>query len=155
MLYTVTMISKKTGIPRSTISRWALDGFLTPVHRAGRQKRMLFPDRVFRQIEAHRARAEKRDRPISNSTLCWSCINTYGKKCSWAYLKKPVCGWQAKEVHLKAYDEPTYLVLKCPLYEKEQFYTDRHGIRRRVNTVPEMQSRNGIDILDFFKKSIF
>lgn len=54
-------------------------------------------------------------------SLCWSCQKAYGG-CPWSAKKAPVKGWRAKKMFDLGYGRPSYVVLECPLYEKEKFW---------------------------------
>lgn len=59
----------------------------------------------------------RRENPASEETLCWTCRNTNGNKCSWFSREmKPVDGWKAKENPTA--DGMSYFVISCPRYEK-------------------------------------
>lgn len=54
-------------------------------------------------------------------TICWKCKNSYYGKCSWHTDFTPVKDWVAEPTKIKNYKEyiNSYLVLKCPNFEKE------------------------------------
>lgn len=65
------------------------------------------------------------------ASICWDCIhsvpNTEGTHgCSWSRSFEPVKGWKAKSKtnisakSLKLRHHKTYIVLKCPQFEKDE-----------------------------------
>lgn len=67
-------------------------------------------------------------------TLCWSCKNACGG-CSWSKSFAPVEGWTARPTKVvkwgrwktksgksvrRAYEEQSYHVEACPLYQREK-----------------------------------
>lgn len=85
-------------------------------------------------------------------TLCWTCAKACGK-CSWSKKFKKVKGWTAKKTIIKgdpAGLDPeikSYLVLKCPLYEKEHF-KEQHIVKVSNKVVTEWL---GINTRTYFR----
>ena len=60
----------------------------------------------------------RRENMSGNETICWTCKNTNGNICSWfSEEMKPVDGWTAE--FRPTSDGASYLVRKCPNYERE------------------------------------
>lgn len=57
-------------------------------------------------------------------TLCWSCTKPGKCLCLWDASKAmaPVEGWKAipTKVRIQGCEVPSYLVIDCPLYEKDK-----------------------------------
>lgn len=77
--------------------------------------------------EKVKAKAIRYTNPFTREleTLCWSCQNATGG-CSWSRTLKPVKGWNAKAIKIKASEgkefvryTDSYIVKKCPKYIKD------------------------------------
>lgn len=68
--------------------------------------------------------------------LCWSCMKSGKSKCSWDRSLIPVDGWKAEERPYPGANiapNRTFLVIECPLYEKdENYYVEKAGAKRII-----------------------
>lgn len=152
MKYTIVELAKMFGISTCVIQHYRKLGIITPVGR-GTRNMLIFDEEAVKAIQIKRKGIKFKTTNLRKPSKCWTCLNAYGNKCPWASKGLPVPGWKAEKLILTGMKRPSYNVNSCPLYEREKFYIDEKGIKRRVNTVPEMNERDNLDILDLYQNS--
>ena len=156
-MYTTKQLAEICGISEYMIRNYRNNQIIEPAQRKG--LRNYYDDSAIAKIKAFRADM-KQNKPIKNTvapdctgTICWQCIHTYGTACSWMAAHIPVDGWTATKVFMYNGRVVSYKVKSCPNFEKELFEVGKDGIKRRINTVPEMRKVRAIDILDLYHRS--
>ena len=157
MKYTTKQLAEICGISEYVVKNYRNNRIIEPVQKSG--SRNFYDDSAIAKIKTFRADMKRRKlvknttAPNCTGTICWQCIHTYGTACSWATAKIPVKGWVATPVKSVNYQGTSYKVKECPNFEKELFEVGKDGIKRRVNTVPEMLKSRPIDVLDLYHRS--
>ena len=164
MRYSTGMLADKVGLSAETIREYKKKGIITPI--GSECNRYIYNDSAVQAIKEYRRaikekrklqrlrrKMKKKPAPDCTGTICWQCIHTYGTACSWATAKIPVKGWVATPIQSVNYQGTSYKVKECPNFEKELFEVGKDGIKRRVNTVPEMLKIRPIDVLDLYHRS--
>ena len=66
-------------------------------------------------------------------TLCWDCAKATGM-CPWSKRSKPVEGWEAEFVPRNGGTKPydTYVVIACPLFERDSY---DYGLHRKPRII--------------------
>lgn len=156
-MYTTKQLAEICGISEYMIRNYRINQIIEPAQRKGLIN--YYDDSAIAKIKAFRADM-KQNKPIKNTvapdctgTICWQCIHTYGTACSWMAAHIPVDGWTATKVFMYNGRVVSYKVKSCPNFEKELFEVGKDGIKRRINTVPEMLKHNSINIMDLYHKS--
>lgn len=164
MKYSTNMLAEIVKLSAGTIWEYKKKGIITPIGKEGgwdvyndsavkaiREYRRAIKEK--RKVQRLRREMKKKPAPDCTGTICWQCIHTYGTACSWATAKIPVKGWVATPIKSVNYQGTSYKVKECPNFEKELFEVGADGIKRRVNTVPEMLKSRPIDVLDLYHRS--
>lgn len=133
----------------STVCKWVRQGFLKPIsdtepgkgYRFGEDAREKAEKYVAQILEKSIKRQRKATKEKYESTLCveskcWTCLKSYNG-CLWSRHQVPVPGWKAIKIELETLPIPTYKVLSCPQYEKEEWMIDENGNKVRKNEIPE------------------
>ena len=61
------------------------------------------------------------------TNICWDCEKACGG-CSWSRNFEPVPGWKAKKIRWSRTKETTYMITKCPLFERtpDRYIREEH-----------------------------
>lgn len=164
MKYSTNMLAEIVKLSAGTIWEYKKKGIITPIGKEGgwdvyndsavkaiREHRRATKEK--RKVQRLRREMKKKPAPDCTGTICWQCIHTYGTACSWMAAHIPVDGWEADKVFMYNGRVVSYKVKSCPNFEKELFEVGKDGIKRRINTVPEMRKVRATDILDLYHRS--
>ncbi|MBQ2968699.1 MAG: helix-turn-helix domain-containing protein [Clostridia bacterium] len=139
-MYSGSEVEVMFGKHRQTVLTWVWKGLVHPVKIGNRN--YYKGEELLELLKSGRLHKQKKPRRKGHAgkkqtSICEDCLKAYNG-CSWARHRVPVLGWDAKRLDIEDYKgKDVYRVYACPEFEEEKFYTDKNGIRRRVNEVPE------------------